>query len=72
MYLIHLQPGRRFRVRGAGTTARLIKVNECRAHVAIEGSAQRREFETAAGEWVCFQAPGKREDWSPYTEIDPL
>lgn len=68
--LIDLSPGDRFHQPDLNITGELIKINECRAYVRIDGPKVKKEFE-ARGEWVEFLAPGGRFDnWSPNVDVE--
>lgn len=70
--LINLQPGDHFRQPELGITGELIKINECRAHVRLDGPAVKKEFE-ARGKWVEFTSPGGRLDnWSPNVNVEQI
>lgn len=69
--LIHLQPGDRFRQPELGITGELIKINECRAYVRLDGAPAKKEFETRDGKFVEFTSPGCRFDnWSPHVNVE--
>jgi hypothetical protein len=71
-----LPPGTRFRVRSKrlNLTGTLIKANQCRARVKVDGaSAQRIVFTDKHGDEHDFVATNSPErNWSPGTEVDIL
>ena len=68
MMLHELRPGTRFElVESAGPiTGTLVKVNECRAVVELDGKPRLVDFETGDHEWIRLQRSGKRR-----TSISP-
>ena len=71
-----LPPGTRFRVRSKrlNLTGTLIKANQCRARVKVDGaSAQRIVFTDKFGDEHDFVATNSPErNWSPGTEVDVI
>ena len=68
MMLHELRPGTRFELIDSAGPLRgvLVKANECRAVVDLEGRPQLVDFETGDHEWIRLQRSGKRR-----TSISP-
>lgn len=64
--LRNLQPGALFTVPETGQRTELIKINDCRAYVRVQGDPVLTSFETRTGEIVEFVKPGGRcDNWAP-------
>lgn len=74
MLLRFLPPGSRFRVVSLGIIAELIRVNECRAHVRVDGQATKHVvIDSPDGTRREFDAAVSREtDWTPNLEVEIL
>ena len=74
MQLNHLAPGTRFRVKSLGLTGTLIKANDCRARVKVDGATdQHVAFVDKNGVQHEFTATKTREtDWTPTVNVEVI
>jgi hypothetical protein len=62
MMLCNLQPGTRFELIDSAGPLRgtLVKVNECRAVIDLDGKPTVKDFETADHEWIRLKLSGRQ------------
>lgn len=73
MRIRQLHPGDRFRQPELELTGTLVKVNDCRARVLIDGPASVVEFNRRNGQHVAFIDEGRRyQGWTPSIEVERI
>lgn len=64
--LLYLQPGDRFLQPDLNITGELLKINECRAYVRLDGTDRIVEF----GDRSFTARGGRYDNWSPNVNVE--